>query len=88
MHAEKDELEQRQREHAEKTAFVERARELLKSFDLMDAEQLQGARALLEREGVPQWTIFAVAEQPATSDAGMRWAEKRLQEMRDSGELS
>jgi hypothetical protein len=87
MHAEKDEQEQRQREHAEKKAFVERARELLKDFDLMNAEQLQGARALLEHEGIPQWTIFACAPVPETSDAGMHWAEQRLQEMRDSGEL-
>lgn len=87
MHAEKDDQAQRQREHAEKTAFVERARELLKGYDLMDAAQLKQARALLEQQGIPQWIIFACAPVPETSEAGMRWAEQRLQEMRDSGEL-
>jgi len=86
MHAEKD--NQQTLIHAEKTAFVERARELLKGFDLMDAEQLQGARALLEREGIPQWTIFSVGEATPITEAEKRWASRRIQELRDSGEFS
>jgi hypothetical protein len=85
MQAQQD--EQRIREQAEKIAFVERARALLKGFNLMDADELRQARELLQREGIPQWTIFAVPDIPPTTDEGMRWAERRLQEMRDLGEL-
>lgn len=74
-------------QHVANTVFVERARALLNDFDLADAKQLKQARELLQREGIPQWTIFAVGDAPESTEADRRWASSRLQEMRDAGEL-
>jgi hypothetical protein len=85
MHAEKD--AQRTAAHAEKTAFVQRARKLLGDIDLMDADSLAQAREILRREGIPQWTLFAVRETPDITEDGMRWAEQRLAELKASGDV-
>jgi hypothetical protein len=66
---------------------LERARELLKDVDLMNAEELQRARELLQQEEIPQWTLFALKDTPSVSDEALRWGERRLQELRESGEL-
>ena len=74
--------------HRENTAFIERARELLTGLDLLNADDLQRARELIQREDIPQWVIFELADKAPNTDAGMRWAQRRLKEMRDTGELS
>ncbi len=73
--------------HDEKTALMQRVRMLLEGVDLMNADELQRARELLQRENIPQWTLFALKEAPSTTEAGLGWGERRLQELRDSGEL-
>ena len=74
--------------HRENEAHIQRARELLAGFDLLNAADLRRARELLQREDIPQWVIFELADQAPNTEAGMRWAQRRLKEMRDSGELS
>ncbi len=66
---------------------LEDVREKVKDVDLTTPEGAEYARDLLREYGLPQFLVFGLKHVP-TSEAGMRWAEQRLQEMRDSGELS
>lgn len=83
-----DQNKRRIQEHAANTAFVERARALLADVDVMNADDLARARDLLRCEGIPQWTLFALKDAPPVTEVGIEWAERRLAELRASGDVS
>ena len=65
---------------------LDQVRALTDDLDFTTTEGADQARVLLREYGLPEYMIYTLRRVPPT-EAAMRWAETRAQELRNSGRL-
>lgn len=72
----------------EAVAAFEEVRDLLKDVDLTTPEGAAYARQLLRERDLPEFLVYGAKRQPAQqSPEALAWAEQRIKELRERGDV-